>query len=90
MEYEQDFPFKECRTEGGDFFSSIDEALDAGFEMDQIWSVTESGENDYCHIYGPPHHWVNLLGYTATKERHDNNTYYIEDWSDFMRTSDEA
>lgn len=84
MVFEQDFPFEEHRGEGGQIFSRISELLDAGFETDQIWSITESGEDDGCLVYGPSYHWVNLIGYIATTERHDNNTYYIEDWSDIM------
>jgi NAD(P)H-flavin reductase len=80
--YEQDFPFLEYRQDSGDYFTSINDAMLKGFLQDQIWSVVESGESDHCYIYGPPHHWVNLIGYVATKEKHDDNTYYIEHWSD--------
>ena len=79
--YEEDFPFQEYRQESGDFFDSINDAMLKGFTQDQIWSVVESGERDDCYIYGPSHHYVNLIGYVATKEKHDDNTYYIEDWS---------
>jgi hypothetical protein len=81
--HEQDFPFEEHReAESGDFFSCIDDAISSGFQKNQIWSVVESGNGDHCYIYGPPRHWVNLIGYVATKEKHDDNTYYVEDWGD--------
>lgn len=80
--HEKDFPFEEYRNaDSGDYFGCISDAVSAGFQINQIWSVVESGERDDCYIYGPPHHWVNLIGYVATKETHDKNTYYVEDWS---------
>lgn len=36
-----DFPYEEIRNAQGDYFNSVQDALDAGFEMDQIWSITE-------------------------------------------------
>lgn len=36
-----DFPYEEIRNVQGDYFDTVQEAQDAGFEMDQIWSVTE-------------------------------------------------
>jgi hypothetical protein len=73
--HETEFPFKEIRNENGDFFNSWMEAKLAGFQDTQIWSVTES-DGTWC--YGPPHHYVNRIGYIATAEHHDNNTYYLE------------
>lgn len=78
---EGDFPFAEIRDDvvggNGDYFESWQAAKDAGFDDDQIWSVTEGdGGDTYC--YGPPHHYVNHIGHIATNERHDNATYYIE------------
>lgn len=70
-----EFPYEEIRTESGDYFSTINEANAAGYDDNQIWSVCES---DGCYTYGPPFHWVNRLGFVATKERHDHNTYYDE------------
>lgn len=70
-----DFPFDEIRQESGDYFDSIDQARSAGYADSQIWSVC-------CHddewVYGPPFHWVNLIGYIATLEHHDRMTYYTE------------
>lgn len=74
-----DFPFEEVRDPNGDYFPSWMAARAAGFDDDQIWSVCES-ENTWT--YGPPHHWINLIGYVATHERHDHATYYHEEpWS---------
>lgn len=72
-----DFPFEEIRTESGDYFASVADALahpDCK-GINNIWSVVES-EGTYC--FGPAHHWVNLIGYVVTKEGHDGETYYEE------------
>ena len=71
----EEFPFEEIRTETGDYFGSAAAAELRGYSPNQIWSVTEC-DNEWC--YGPPHPWLNLIGYVATKEKHDHNTYYIE------------
>ena len=60
------------------------DAIAAGFDLDQIWSVVH-GEDD-SYLYGPSHdsdvisscNYVLLLGYVATTDRHDGDTYYIE------------
>ena len=41
--YEEDFPFQEYRQESGDYFGCIADAISAGFQSNQIWSVVESG-----------------------------------------------
>lgn len=69
------FPFEEIRREDGNYFDSWQEASDAGYADDQIWSVCE---DDNVWTYGPPHHRVNHVGHIATKERHDGDTYYEE------------
>tara|TARA_Y100001947_G_C10174669_1_gene233912 strand:- start:201 stop:599 length:399 start_codon:yes stop_codon:yes gene_type:complete len=78
-EYEE-FPYEEIRKDSGDYFASIQEMEDAGFEESQMWSVTcadgDHGVDFYC--YGPRNHWIDLVGYVATKERHDGDTYYNE------------
>ena len=33
---------------------------------------------DATYNFGPSDHWVDLLGYVATNEKHDGNTYYEE------------
>ena len=73
--HEADFPFEEIRKEGGDYWLSWKEAKEAGYDDNQIWSVTEC---DDTFTYGPPEHYVNHIGHTVTKERHDGNTYYEE------------
>jgi hypothetical protein len=70
-----EFPFEEIRRSDGDYFDTWTEAKSAGYLDNQIWSVVEE---DGVWIYGPPHHYINRLGYIATKEQHDNNTYYEE------------
>jgi len=71
-----DFPFQTYHNINGDYFATIDEAKALGFDRDQIWSVLEE---DGFYTYGPSFHWINLLGYVATTQRHDSETYYNED-----------
>ena len=73
-----DFPFEEIRKECGNYFDTIQECKDAGFDEDQIWSIVVGDDNEFC--YGPSHHYVNFIGYVCTKERHDGFTYYIEEY----------
>lgn len=73
------FPFEEIKKENGDYFSTVEEAQAAGFELSQIWSVIA---DDNVFTYGPTGHIINLIGYIATKETHDGETYYTEDVSD--------
>ena len=74
--YNTEFPYEEIYQPDGNLFCSVQQAIDAGFNLNQIWSVT-IGDHTMC--FGPSHHWVNLLGYLATKETHDGETYYEED-----------
>ena len=77
--HEEDLPFEEIRRESGDYFDNLEQAIkETGKMACHVWSVTE-GEDDnnnqwYC--YGPPHHYVNLIGLVVTNERHDFDTYY--------------
>jgi hypothetical protein len=77
--HQSDFPYEEIRDSNGDYFRSWKEAKETGHDDDQIWSVVE--HDDGCGVtYGPPHHWINILGFIATAERHDGETYYEEKW----------
>jgi hypothetical protein len=81
MEHYCDFPFEEHRTKtDSDLFDSVQEALDAGWLTTQIWSVVVCDDDDepITWTYGPNHHWVNVMGFTATQEHHDGDTYYHE------------
>ena len=80
-----DFPFKEIRDANGDLFPAATAALyTTGFDYNHIWALIEGedGEKDGYRTgsttYGPPHHSVNVLGFIATKEAHDGDTYYEE------------
>ena len=75
---EEEFPFEEIRRPDGDYWSNWKEAKEAGCDDNQIWSVVDGDDNFL--IYGPPEHYVNHVGHTVTKERHDGNTYYEEKW----------
>lgn len=82
----QDFPFEEIRKPNGDYFDTAEDAMAAGYAESQVWSVIE-GEGTY--VYGPSHHYINRLGYIATKEHHDGNTYYHEKDPDYDDTDGE-
>ena len=77
--HEQEFPFDEIRDQHGDYFSTVADAKKhSGYDESHIWSVTEC---EGAWSYGPSHHYVNLIGYIATHEAHDGNSYYEEeDW----------
>ena len=78
--HNQEFPFTELRMHTGDYYDNKTQMEHAGFVESQMWSITDADEEDgseyYC--YGPVHHYVNLIGYIATAEHHDGDTYYIE------------
>ena len=77
--HEQEFPFDEIRDEHGDYFSTVADAKKhSGYDESHIWSVTEC---EGAWSYGPSQHYINLIGYIATHESHDGNTYFEEeDW----------
>lgn len=77
------FPFDEIRRKDGDYFANVAEAQSNGYDLDQIWAVIET---DGVWSYAPPHHYINLIGYIATQERHNFKTYYNEpfDESEFI------
>ena len=79
-EYEVEFPFTELKTPTGDYYDNRIEMERAGFVESQMWSVTDADDDDGSEYlcYGPVHHYVNLIGYIATAEHHDGDTYYIE------------
>ena len=76
---QNDFPFEEIKKESGDYFNSIKEMEDLGFTENQMWSVVYDDTDNGCvYTFGPRDHWINLIGYVATKEEHDGDTYYEE------------
>lgn len=72
---EANFPFEQIMREDGNMFDTWQQAREAGYPDNRIWSVIEE---DGVTIYGPPHHFINRLGYIATVEEHDRDTYYEE------------
>jgi hypothetical protein len=75
------FPFEEIRNDEGDYFETYEEVEALLYDDDQIWSVVVTDHDDGHNItytYGPSHHYVNRLGFIATAERHDRETYYHE------------
>ena len=85
MNHYRDFPFEEIRKYDGSYFNSVLECINNGFDVDQIWSLTLD-EDNFC--YGPSIHYINLIGYICTQERHDGETYFIEAGS-FAEDTDE-
>ena len=85
MIYENtDFPFDEIKDSGGDYFYNVDQAIkQTGLTADHVWSVVSDDHMDkdgwMVYIFGPAHHYCNVIGYVATKEPHDGETYYIEE-----------
>lgn len=85
-EEQKSFPFDEIRDENGDYFRTVGQAKAAGFSERQIWSVTiddeldeDTGQERTTFCFGPHHHYVNLLGYVASKEpRMSEDEYYYE------------
>jgi len=71
-----DFPFEEIRKDSGDYFDTAVQARSmTGYGVNHIWSVVQS---DDCYCYGPSHHVVNVIGFIATAETHNGDTYYEE------------
>tara|TARA_B110000902_G_scaffold192926_1_gene218630 strand:+ start:84 stop:404 length:321 start_codon:yes stop_codon:yes gene_type:complete len=90
--YKQDFPFVEHSRlsangdQDGDYANSQQELRDRGYAESQIWSVIEcddeyreDGQRISVYVYGPSDHFVNKIGYIATEEHHDGDTYYEEE-----------
>ena len=83
-----DFPFEQIRDDGtpeGDYFHRPQDIRKLGYAESQIWSIVEcddefreDGQRISVYVYGPSEHYVNVIGYMATKEHHDGNTYYEE------------
>ena len=85
------FPFLEYgkgglrRDDGStDYYDKVIEAEEDGWAVHQIWSVIFDDDIG-TYTYGPPHHYVNRIGFVATEEYHDDQTYYYE----VMEYSDE-
>ena len=67
-----DFPFAVLEQ-----FPNLPAALAAGHTREHLWSITEGDDPDLW-LYGPPHHYVNLISIARTAEAHDGHTYYKE------------
>lgn len=80
------FPFDEIHRPDSSLFATAEEAQRAGYELNQIWSVIGCYDN---LAYGPPHCRECVVGYIATQETHDGDTYYYEPDDDFEIELDE-
>ena len=76
----KDFPFTELRTPTGDYYDAPADMMRAGFVPSQMWSIVESegADGSEWYVYGPSTHYINIIGYCATAEHHDGETYYHE------------
>lgn len=83
-----EFPYRELRMHDGDFYDNKTQLELAGFDKSQMWSIVEAtaDNGDELYLYGPVHHYCNLIGYIGTAERHNGKTYYAE----VVRTAAEA
>ena len=92
--YNKDFPFDQVsRKDGvesycGDYANTPHELMKLGYAESQIWSVSD-GEEEIIQddgmrlnyiVFGPSGMHINVFGYIATKEHHDGNTYYTEEF----------
>lgn len=79
--YRAEFPYEEYRDEHGDYFRSLDDAMNhLSFSEEHIWSITEGEDDDgvTVYTYGPPTHYTNLIGFIGTAEPHNGVTYFEE------------
>lgn len=67
-----EFPYDEIRAESGDYFDSVAQANAAGHSTDRVWSVI--CESNWM-TYSGTHHYVNRIGFVATKELNDGCDY---------------
>lgn len=72
-----DFPYTCCYDINGDYFHNVQAALDAGYDEKHLWSVVVDDDTN-TFSYGPPHHYVNLIGIVGTIEERPEDTYYHE------------
>lgn len=75
----EDFPYEDIRQKDGNLFDTLDQAKGAGYAENQIWSVVVDDDSN-TWTYGPAHHYINRMGFVATVETHDGDTYYHETW----------
>jgi len=92
--HEADFPFEEVSRLSkngdydGDYAHSPHELRKLGYVESQIWSVAdgdeeivqEDGRRLNFIVYGPSGMHLNVFGYIATKEHHDGDTFYTEEF----------
>ena len=76
---EGEFPYEEIRDPNGDYFSSYQEVLDAGFTDAQVWTVIVTDEDLGLWItYDNGFRFVNVIGYVASKEEVTGDECYEE------------
>ena len=90
------FPFEEIRKPSGDYFDTALQAMNTtGYAEEHIWSIAEGEDEEKdgyrygVEVYGPSRHYINVLGFVATKETHDGATYYEEHFDMEMRIGED-
>lgn len=83
VNYYEDFPYKEFRDEQGNYFQTAafaqQAAVNAGYSERHVWSVVEEWDNNkFFFIYGPSHHYVNVLGFIYS-DTPNKGEYYFEE-----------
>jgi hypothetical protein len=75
----KDFPYDEIRRDDGNYFDSWKEVKAAGYAKTQTWCIT-TGDSEhgtwFCYDSSP--HFVNVMGYVATKEHAKPGECYEE------------
>ena len=66
------FPYEEIRQPNGDYWESVQQAKDAGWLLNQIWSVSvydeQPGKTTFLYTTPCLLNPVNVLGYVCTTE----------------------
>jgi len=74
-----EFPYEEIRDPNGDYFSTYQDVLDAGFSDAQVWTVIITDEDHGMWItYDNGFRFVNVIGYVASKEEVTEDECYDE------------
>jgi hypothetical protein len=107
-DYNKEFPFEQVSrmdSDGdccGDYANSPHELMELGYAESQIWAVSdgdeeivqEDGRRLNSIVYGPSGMHINVFGYMATKEHHDGDTFYTEEFLmepfDYKITNEES
>ena len=74
-----ELPYEEIRAPDGNYFDYWGDVLAAGYPENQVWCITIGDDEDgtwFCYDSEP--HFVNVIGFIATKERAYHGECYEE------------